>query len=158
MGNTAVQPDSYLIIFIMQLTRYTDYAFRMLIYLSLQPEEARVTINDIAEHFGIPRNHLIKVAHRLGQLGYIHASRGKGGGVALAVPSRKIGLGDVVRQMETQLELVNCHEPPCPITPQCKLKSVLDKARDAFLASLDEYTLADLRQRPAQLRVLLHVS
>jgi len=141
----------------MQLTRYTDYAFRMLIYLSLQAEDKRVTINDIAEHFDIPRNHLIKVAHRLGQLGYIHASRGKGGGVALGMPSAKIGLGDIVRNMETQLNIVNCDQPACPILPQCKLRGVLDKARDAFLDILDQYTLADLRQRPTQLKVLLNV-
>ena len=114
----------------MRLTRYTDYAFRMLIYLSLQEKGSRVTINDIAEHFDVPRNHLIKVAHRLGQLGYIDASRGKGGGVALAVSLEDIGVGDVVRNMETQLNIVNCDSPPCPIQPQCKLKGVLDEAPD----------------------------
>lgn len=142
----------------MQLTRYTDYAFRMLIYLSLQKGGERITINDIAEHFDIPRNHLIKVAHRLGQLGYIHASRGKGGGVALGMEPDKIGLGDIVRKMETQLTIVNCNEPVCPILPQCRLRGVLDKARDAFLEVLDQYTLADLRNRPAQLKELLQVS
>lgn len=142
----------------MQLTRYTDYAFRMLIYLSLLPEEERVTINDIAEHFDIPRNHLVKIAHRLGQLGYIEASRGKGGGVSLGMTAEKIGLGDIVRQMETQMDIVNCNLPECPILPQCKLRGILDQARDAFLETLDQYTLADLRQRPRQLKTLLNVS
>jgi Rrf2 family nitric oxide-sensitive transcriptional repressor len=142
----------------MQLTRYTDYAFRMLIYLSLQREDARITINDIAEHFDIPRNHLIKVAQRLGQLGYIQTTRGKGGGVALGMATEEIGLGDVVRQMETQLDVVNCNQPACPILPQCKLRGILGKARDAFLDTLDQYTLADLRQRPTQLKTLLKVS
>ena len=142
----------------MQLTRYTDYAFRMLIYLSLQEEDTRITINDIAEHFDIPRNHLIKVAHRLGQLGYIHTTRGKGGGVTLGMATDEIGLGDIVRHMETQLNVVNCDQPPCPILPQCKLRGVLGKARNAFLETLDQYTLADLRQRPSQLKVLLKVS
>lgn len=142
----------------MQLTRYTDYAFRMLIYLSLQTEDTRITINDIAEHFDIPRNHLIKVAHRLGQLGYIHTTRGKGGGVMLGMPTNEIGLGDIVRNMETQLDVVNCDQPVCPILPQCKLRGVLAKARNAFLETLDEYTLADLKQRPSQLKTLLKVS
>lgn len=142
----------------MQLTRYTDYAFRMLIYLSLQEEETRITINDVAEHFDIPRNHLIKVAHRLGQLGYVHTSRGKGGGVTLGMATDKIRLGDVVRQMETQLEVVNCEQPVCPILPQCQLRGVFAKARNAFLEVLDQYTLADLRRRPGQLKGLLNVS
>ena len=128
----------------------------MLIYLSLQKKGSRVTINDIAEHFDVPRNHLIKVAHRLGQLGYIDARRGKGGGVALGVALESITVGDVVRNMEIQLNIVNCDSPACPIQPQCKLKGVLDEARDAFLEVLDQYTLADLRRRPSQLKVLLN--
>lgn len=142
----------------MQLTRYTDYAFRTLMFLSLLPEEERVTINEIAEHFQIPRNHLIKIAHRLGQLGYIHASRGKGGGVSLGMAPEQIVLGEVVRNMETQLDIVNCDLPRCPILPQCQLRGVLNQARDAFLDTLDQYTLADLRQRPRQLKTLLNVS
>lgn len=142
----------------MQLTRYTDYSFRMLIFLSLLPQEERVTINDIAAEFDIPRNHLVKIANRLSQLGYIHASRGKGGGVSLGRPAEEIGLGDIVRQMETQLDVVNCHLPVCPILPQCRLRDVLDQARNAFLDILDQYTLADLRQQPAQLKALLNVS
>lgn len=142
----------------MQLTRYTDYAFRMLIFLSLVPEEERVTINDICAHFDIPRNHLVKIAHRLGQLGYIHTSRGKGGGVSLAMATDQISLGNIVRQMEVHLDIVNCHLPECPILPHCKLRGVLDQARDAFLDVLDQYTLADLRHRPAQLKSLLEVS
>lgn len=139
----------------MQLTRYTDYAFRMLIYLSLQPEDSRTTITDIAEHFEVPRNHLIKVAHRLGQLGYIQTNRGKGGGVSLGKAPEEIGIGNIVRHMETQLDIVSCDLPPCPIQPQCKLKGILHEASDAFLKSLDRYTLADLRRRPSQLKVLL---
>lgn len=142
----------------MQLTRYTDYAFRMLIYLSLQTEDKRVKISEIAEHFDIPHNHLIKIAHHLGQIGYIEASRGRGGGVSLGIPPEEIVVGDIVRQMESQLDPVNCESPLCPIMPQCKLRGVLGKARNAFLEVLDQYTLADLRQRPTQLKELLDVS
>lgn len=141
----------------MQLTRYTDYAFRLLIFLSLQKKDSRVTITDVAEHFGVPHNHLIKVAHRLGQLGYIHTSRGKGGGLTLATEPGKIGVGAVIRDMETQLNIVECDSPPCPILPQCKLKNILVDARNNFLTTLDQYTLADLRQRPSQLKNLLNV-
>lgn len=141
----------------MQLTRYTDYAFRMLIYLSLQREGERITITDIAENFDIPRNHLIKVAHRLGQLGYIHTTRGRGGGVILGMATDEIGLGDIVRHMEMQLDVVNCDQPACPIKPQCTLRDVLSQARNAFLETLDQYTLADIKKHSTQLKVLLKV-
>jgi len=141
----------------MQLTHYTDYSLRVLIFLSLQDDEQRITITDIAEHFAIPRNHLVKVVHRLGQLNYIDTTRGKNGGIRLAQPANQIGIGEVVRQMEATLDVVNCQSPsPCPIRSGCQLKSILDLATDAFLDVLDQYTVTDLNQKSAQLRKLLH--
>lgn len=140
----------------MQLTHYTDYSLRVLIFLSLQEDEQRITITDIARHFAVPRNHLVKVVHRLGQLDYIETIRGKNGGIRLALPADEICIGDVVRQMEATLDIVNCQSPsPCPIRSGCQLKSILNLAADAFLDVLDQYTVSDLNQRPAQLRKML---
>ncbi|MBE9563818.1 MAG: Rrf2 family transcriptional regulator, partial [Proteobacteria bacterium] len=102
----------------MQLTHYTDYGLRVLIFLCIQEAEQRVTISEISEHFNIPRNHLVKVVHRLGQLNYIHTNRGKNGGIILGHAADKIVIGDIVRQMESTLDIVNCESPcPCPIKP-----------------------------------------
>lgn len=139
----------------MQLTHYTDYSLRVLIFLGLQKDGQRVTINDIATHFAIPRTHLMKVVQRLGQLGYVHTLRGKGGGLSLGMPAESIRLGAVVRDMEARLDIIDCTEPPCPLDGKCRLKSILDQATGAFLAVLDEYTLADLRTQPRRLHSLL---
>lgn len=141
----------------MQLTHYTDYGLRVLIFLSLREDEQRVTITNIAGHFDIPRNHLVKVVHRLGQLNYIHTTRGKNGGIRLGQAADQIRIGDVVRQMETRLDVVDCESPsPCPIKTQCRLKSILQEAGDTFLNVLDQYTIADLQESPNQLKALLH--
>ena len=141
----------------MQLTHYTDYGLRVLIFLSIQENEQRVTISEIAEHFKIPRNHLVKVVHRLGQLEFILSTRGKNGGIILGQPSDQIHIGDVVRKMESTLDIVNCESPsPCPLNPSCRLKSILQSAGDAFLNVLDQYTIADLQQAPGQLNTLLN--
>lgn len=142
----------------MQLTRYTDYSLRVLLYLSLQNDEQLNTITDIAEHFDIPRNHLVKVVHRLGILGFINTTRGKNGGVCLATSAEQIGIGQVIRQMEKTLDVVQCDAPtPCPIGGNCKLKSVLNQAARAFLSVLDQYTIADLNQHPEELKDLLKI-
>jgi Rrf2 family nitric oxide-sensitive transcriptional repressor len=139
----------------MQLTHYTDYSLRVLLYLSLQDEE-RVTISDIAERFQIPRNHLVKVVHHLGKLNYIHTTRGKKGGLKLAMPADEISIGTIVREMETRLDIMDCNAPStCPILPLCRLKHVLHEACDAFLQVLDGYTVADLQQAPEDLKNLL---
>lgn len=143
----------------MQLTRYTDYSLRALIFLSLQDDEQRITITDIAEHFSIPRNHLVKVVHQLGVLNYIHTTRGKNGGIRLGKPANQIIIGSVVRQMEANLEIVDCQAPsPCPIRSECQLKSILNLAAQAFQDVLDQYTIADLNQHPNRLKTLLHWS
>lgn len=140
----------------MQLTHYTDYGLRVLIFLALHKDEPRVTITDIAEHFAIPRNHLVKVVHRLGRLNYIRTTRGKHGGIRLGRAAGQIRIGDVVRQMETKLDIIDCRSPsPCPLQDQCRLKYILQQATDAFLNVLDQYTIADLQQSPAQLMALL---
>lgn len=139
----------------MQLTRYTDYSLRVLIFVALREEGAQATINEICDHFGMPRNHLIKVVQRLGQLGYLRTQRGKGGGLRLGKPAGEIVVGDVVRAMEPNLDIVDCTSPACPLMGGCQLRSVLDEALEAFLAVLERYTLSDLIGKQTQLRHLL---
>lgn len=136
----------------MQLTRYTDYSLRVLIFLALQEAERLVTISEIAEQFDIPRNHLVKIVHRLGQLGYVRTIRGKGGGIRLGAQPASIGIGDVIRSVETNLNVVECETPRCPLLPTCKLKGLLNEARDAFLDVLDRHSLQDLVDQPQVIR------
>jgi len=127
----------------MQLTRRTDYAFRVLVFSAMHPQRL-VTITEMADSYGVSRNHLVKVVHELGQLGFIETQRGKGGGTRLARAPKTIGLGEVVRSMEETLDIIDCKGTGCPILPACALKDILNEARDAFLHTLDRYTLADI--------------
>ena len=130
----------------MHLTFHTDYALRMLVYLAVnRGRPSRVA--DVAQSYGISRNHLLKVALRLGRLGYVTTLRGRSGGIALARNPEDVNLGAVVRQMEDDFALVECMRREggaCVISPACRLKRVVRKALDAFLSVFDEYTLADI--------------
>ncbi len=44
----------------MQLTSYTDYALRVLLYLAMSPEQ-QAKITEIADFFNISRNYLVKI-------------------------------------------------------------------------------------------------
>lgn len=129
----------------MRVTRYTDYALRVLIFLGLKGEELS-TIKEIADSYGISKNHLMKVVHHLQQTGYIDTIRGKHGGMRLRLSPEQINVGALVRQTEQDLNIVECFGPDntCVITPSCELKFVLNDALKAFLSVLDGYTLADL--------------
>jgi Rrf2 family nitric oxide-sensitive transcriptional repressor len=140
----------------MKLTRFTDYSLRVLIYLGLKKDE-RVTIREISEAYGISRNHLMKVVSLLTRMGYLDARRGPGGGIALARPADEIIVANVVRDMEDDLNLVECFckGGTCIIKPVCELKSVLCQALGAYLKTLENYTLSDLLQPEEQLAEVL---
>lgn len=139
----------------MQLTQYTDYSLRTLIYLGLR-RDGLSTITDISESYGISRNHLVKVVHQLGAQGLIVTVRGKGGGIRLASPPAEINIGDVVRRFEN-LSLVECFTDnnTCAISPSCRLRGVLQEAMRAFMEVLDTYTLQDLIASKKKMKGLL---
>ena len=55
----------------MQLTRYTDYAMRVLLHVGARDDDDLSSIAEIAEVYGISRNHLMKVVQDLGQSGFL---------------------------------------------------------------------------------------
>ena len=142
----------------MQLTRYTDYSLRVLIYLAVRPE-GLVRISDIAAAYDISRNHLMKVVHQLANRGYISTFRGNQGGMRLARRPQDIRIGEVVREMGEPLQIIDCGAQPCPILPACSLQRVLAEAQRNFLETLDRYSLADLVQgQEGALRRLLRLA
>jgi Rrf2 family nitric oxide-sensitive transcriptional repressor len=129
---------------------FTDYSLRVLIYAAIHTNRRCVT-SEIAAAFHISINHVIKVVHALQRFGYIETVRGRSGGFKLAKPPEHIRLGDVVRDTEGSLSLVECFDQTnntCPLTHACGLQYALMEGFDAFFAVLDRYSLADLVSRP----------
>jgi len=136
----------------MELTYYTDYGLRVLVYAGLR-ENTLCLISEIAEHYGISENHLMKVVHGLAQGGFIRTYRGRGGGLTLAKDPKEIIIGAVVRHMEGPFKPVECFRAGhrCAIVGACDLPGMLDEAFRAFITVLDRYTLADILERRAHL-------
>ncbi|AML55948.1 HTH-type transcriptional repressor NsrR [Serratia rubidaea] len=139
----------------MQLTSFTDYGLRALIYLASLPKDKMTSISEVTEVYGVSRNHMVKIINQLSRIGLVTAVRGKNGGIRLGKPAETIRLGDVVRALEP-LALVNCSSDFCHITPACRLKQVLHKGVQNFLEELDNYTLADMvEDNPPLYKLLL---
>jgi Rrf2 family nitric oxide-sensitive transcriptional repressor len=140
----------------MQLTLFSDYSLRILLYLTANPER-RVPLPEISAAYGISQNHLVKVVQGLIEAELIESLRGRGGGLRLARAPGDINVAAVVKRTEPHLNLVECFEKKtntCPIEPACGLKGALLKAQDAFFAELERYTLADFAPRaPALLKL-----
>ena len=137
----------------MRLTRYTDYAVRVLMHLGTDPDRL-ASIAEIAHAYDISQNHLMKVVHDLGKAGYVASVRGRGGGIRLARPPEAIRIGEVIRHTEEGFTLTDCEN--CVIAPACGLTPVVREALAAFLAVFDRYTLADLLGRRDVLLGLFH--
>lgn len=136
----------------MRLTRYTDYALRVLLFLAAKPEEQR-SISEIVRAYGISQSHAMKVVNDLVNAGYLTSARGRNGGIRLARAPSEINVGAVVRHTESDFDLVDCAS--CVIAPACGLTGALKHALKAFLTTLDGYTLADLTKRRVELAQLL---
>ena len=124
----------------MQLTSFTDYGLRALIYMASLPDGRMTSISEVTEVYGVSRNHMVKIINQLSRVGYVTAVRGKNGGIHLE-----------------PLSLVNCSSEFCHITPACRLKQALAEAAQSFLKELDNYTLADLVEKNQPLYKLLLV-
>lgn len=133
----------------MRLTKFSDYALRVLLYAASRPQEL-VTIEETARVFGISRAHLKKVVLLLSQAGYVHAVRGRRGGFTLGMPPAGINLGALLRLTEGDLGLVECfrEDNECRLTPVCRLPRIVNEALEAFVATFDRYTLEDILLAP----------
>jgi Rrf2 family nitric oxide-sensitive transcriptional repressor len=121
----------------MRLTVFTEYALLVLAYLA-RHQDRFVTISEIAGAHGISANHLMKVAQHLAASGDVETLRGPRGGLRLARTAVAIRVGDVVRGTEREL-LSGAGRGVLA-------GSVLDRAVAAFMAVLDECTVADLME------------
>ncbi|MET7298545.1 Rrf2 family transcriptional regulator [Embleya sp. NPDC005575] len=133
----------------MQLTRFTDLALRAVMRLAVAEKNQALTTREVAEAVEVPYTHMAKAVSRLGELGVVHARRGRGGGLELTVLGHRASVGWLVRELEGEGEVVVCDgESPCPLRGACRLRRALRQAQDAFYSSLDSLTVADLVSRP----------
>jgi len=138
----------------MKLTRYTDFALRVLIYLALNPDR-QCSIAEIAASYHVSENHLMKVVQQLAHEGLVATMRGRGGGLRLGRNPQEIRVGAVVRLTEPDMDLAECSN--CVISGVCGLTSVFGQATSAFLNALDRVTLADVIRSGDRLHALLRL-
>ncbi len=142
----------------MRLTTFTNFALRTLMYAAMRGNSLS-RAQDVADAFGISRAHMLKCIHQLGVWGYLENVRGRSGGFRLAKPPEQITVGEVVRRTEDSLDLVECFDPDtntCPLIQLCALSQTLRRALQAFLAELDQVTIADVTSDRILLWARLH--
>ena len=129
----------------MRLTTRTNLALRTLMVCAVNPDRI-VRKSDVAQAINASENHLAQVVNQLGQCGFITTLRGRHGGFVLARPAAQISVGAVFRTFEADLPFIECMttENTCPLKGVCRMSGHLKRAIEAFYASLDPLTLAEL--------------
>lgn len=129
----------------MKLNHFTDYSLRVLIYLN-QNDKASSSLDELSERLNILRNHLIKVVQFLSKKELVLTKRGKNGGITISEKAQKKGLGDLIHLLEQDdSPIINCFSKSCVfVSYECKLKSFLDIAYQAFIDSMNQHQLSDL--------------
>lgn len=138
----------------MQINRYTDYAYRVLMYLAVNKDE-RVTRTQIAKYYSISQEHLRKIIHKLAKLGYVKTYLGRGGGVVLNMPLNEINVGDIYIEFEGVKPLINCFESDCPLRQSCNLSDLFFSAQTVFIKELQKQTMDQLVDNPYMRQSLL---
>ena len=131
----------------MRLLASTDFALRVLMTLGRRPPGETLSVEKLAHALGgLSRNHLHKIVQDLATLGLVRTVRGSQGGVILAKAPAKVRIGALVRALEKDQPIVECFRADggcCTLTPGCRLRPMLKKARERFYQALDDSTLAD---------------
>ncbi len=138
----------------MQLSRFTDYSLRVLFYVAVNNDRL-ATLHEIADFYQISAEHLRKVVHALSRSGHLKTYRGKNGGLRLNLPPADINLGAIVSQSEGTAPLIDCASQPCRLAGLCNLQTALAEAQKAFMASLSQYSLADILDNPRMQQQLI---
>ena len=140
----------------MQLTKFSDYALRILMHLAAGDQQR--SAREIAAAQGLSFNHLAKISQWLASEGYVEATRGRGGGMRLAMAPEDISVGALLRKSEKGSPLVECLGDDggcCALTPACGLLPILVEAQEAFFQALDRRTLSDVMTRKSGLAELV---
>lgn len=132
----------------MQLTRFTDLGLRILMRLAA-PAGAPTTTQSVAQQMAVSPTHAAKVVARLQSLGLVETRRGRAGGLEITQAGRLASVGRLARDLEGRGEVIECEgDNPCPLANACRLRGLLRQAQEAFFATLDPYSIADLAGSP----------
>ena len=130
----------------MYLSKFTDYGFRILIYLG-NNQDRLFTVDELSNTLDLSTHHIKKIIYKLAKHGYISSSKGRNGGIKLGMDSKDINLGELLEITEDNLNIVECFSSDnntCSINDSCKLKPIINDALNSFKNEFYKYTLYDI--------------
>lgn len=130
----------------MYLSKFTDYSFRILMYLGNNPDKLS-TVDELSSILGLSTYHVKKIVYKLSTNNYILSLKGRNGGIKLGMDPKDINLGKLLEITEDNLDILECfsiENNTCSLNNCCKLKPIINDALESFKLELSKYTLDDI--------------
>jgi Rrf2 family nitric oxide-sensitive transcriptional repressor len=130
----------------MKINAFADVSLRALMVLAAAPDGSLLTTQNVADAVGTPYNHVSKAMAKLRSLGLIDVERGRAGGSRLSAAGSRATVGQLLRQLDTRSDAADCVGPngDCPLITECRLRTAMARAREAFYRELDDVIVAEL--------------
>lgn len=107
-----------------------------------------VSIHTMATEESLPEEYLEKIVQKLRSAGLVEATKGQGGGYALALPPKLITANHILKVLDGSLVPFPCSSgiegESCSEESTCATSNVWKKLSLALEDTLDSITLADL--------------
>jgi Rrf2 family protein len=143
------------------LSKKAKYAIKALLALADREDEEPMRIVDLAKAEQIPPKFLELILLGLRHQGILQSRKGKGGGYLLARDPSEIYLGQIVRMFDGPLAPVPCASQTayvpcadCRSEAVCGVHLAMKEVRDATAKILDGTSLASLRSKVEQVKIL----
>lgn len=130
----------------MYLSKFTDYSFRILMYLGNNPDKLS-TVDELSSILDLSTHHVKKIVYKLSKNNYILSLKGRNGGIKLGMDPKDINLGKLLEITEDNLDILECfsiENNTCSLNNCCKLKPIINDALESFKLELSKYTLDDI--------------
>ncbi len=140
------------------IRRKTDYAFRLMLNLSINYEKGAVSARTLSNEEQVSYQLTCKLLQKLHDSGYIKSSMGPKGGYFLIKSPSQISLADIVRVIQSPISLSDCllGINNCPKKSICSIHKELYKLGnyiDNFLSNLTLNQLINIRNNDSENKV-----
>jgi len=127
------------------ITRDTDYAVRIILFMSKKKDGA-ISASDLVAKLAIPRAFLRKILQELGRAKILKSQKGKGGGFVLNVSPEKIKIINLIEVFQGKIEFSDClfKKKICPNQKTCALRHTIKKIEKKVVNELKGVTLSSL--------------
>lgn len=139
-------------------SRQCEYALQAVMYLALKPEDEMTSIKELTQKLDTPYHFLGKILQNLTHKGLLKSLKGPSGGFALALPSEKINLLQIIEAIDGASFTQGCilGFPECSKTDPCALHDQWGSSRDSIIAMLKAKSVAEMANKMKKPQYLMN--